>query len=124
MFADLLHFGSGTQAVHYFVWCLVANLGVIQAAAVRFGRRDLQWLEGRKGYVFAALAVVGAPVWFFWIDNEAFLPGLAGGELFAVFAAGFILAILTTRLVAFLMPRIRVLGSAPQGRSRQKEPLV
>ncbi len=124
MFADLFHFGSGTQAVHYFVWCLVANLGVIQAVAARYGRRDLQWFEGRKGYILAVLAVVGGPLWFFWIDDEAFLPGLAGGELFADFTAAFLLAILATRLVAFLLPRIRMFGGAPQERAGQKEPLA
>ena len=124
MFLNLLHFGAGPQAVNYFVLCLGAILGTIQGVAVRYGRSDLIWLEERAGYALCALMVAGSFVWFFLTDQEIFIPGLAGGELFTLFIAALVVAIPLTRVVAFFAARVRTLAAAPGRSPREKEPLV
>ncbi len=120
---DLLHFGTGTQAAHYFIACLVATLGTLQAVAVRYQRCELLWLEGLAGYVLGAVCVAGGLAWFFLTDDEIFTPGLAGAELFAVFGAAFLVAILFARIIAFGLNWLRSL--APVSRTqREKEPLT
>jgi len=124
MFFDLLHFGSGPQAVNYFVFCLAGVLGTIQIVAARYSRFDLLWFEGRLGYAFGALTVVSSFVWFFLTDQEIFIPGLAGGELFTLFVSAFIVAIPTTRVVTFAAARVRAFAVAPKTPAREKEPLI
>jgi hypothetical protein len=124
MFFNLLHFGSVSQAVNYFVFCLAAILGTIQGVAVRYNRSDLLWLDGRGGYLFSALTVAGSFVWFFLTDQEIFIPGLAGGELFTLFVVAFVVAVPVTRMVAFFAARVRALAAAPKTAPREKEPLV
>jgi len=122
LFFDLLHFGDGPQAIHYFIFCFVAILGIIQGVASRYARRDLFWIEGQVGYGLCALLVAGSFVWFFVTDEEIFIPGLAGGELFTIFVAAFVLAVPVTRIVAFALARVRVLAHV-QPTAREKEPL-
>lgn len=126
MFFDLLHFGSGPQAVHYFVLCFVATIGTIQGAAVRYDRRDLIWIYGTGGYVLAVLLFVSSFVWFFLTDEEIFIPGLAGGEFFVIFVAAFFAAVPVVRLVSLLLVRARVVATVPERtpRKREKEPLL
>ena len=124
MFLNLLHFGAGPQAVNYFVLCLGAILGTIQGVAVRYSRSDLIWLQERAGYALSALMVAGSFVWFFLTDQEIFIPGLAGGELFTLFIAALVVAIPLTRVVAFFAARVRTLAVAPGRSPREKEPLV
>ena len=122
MFLNLLHFGAGTQAVNYFVLCFAAILGTIQCVAVRYGRSDLIWLEERAGYALSAVMVAGGFVWFFLTDQEIFIPGLAGGELFTLFVAALLVAIPLTRCVAFFAARVRALAAVPEHAPREKEP--
>lgn len=122
MVFDLLHFGDGPQAIHYFIFCFGAILGIIQGVAVRYSRRDLLWTEGQVGYGLCALLIAGSFVWFFVTDEEIFIPGLAGGELFTIFVAAFIVAIPVTRVVSFALARIRAFA-AVQATTREKEPL-
>ena len=122
MFLDLLHFGAGPQAVNYFVFCLGGILGTIQGVAVRYSRADLGWLEERAGYTLSALMVAGSFVWFFLTDQEIFIPGLAGGELFTLFIAALVVAIPVTRIVAFFAGRMRDLAATPSPSPREKEP--
>jgi hypothetical protein len=124
MFLDLLHFGSGAQAVHYFLFCLGGILGTIQGVAVHYERGDLVWFDGRGGYVFSLLAVAGSFVWFFLTDQDIFVPGLAGGELFALFTAAFVVAVPITRVLAFGAARVRATVAAPKRPAREKEPLL
>lgn len=124
MFLNLLHFGSATQAVNYFAFCLVAILGTIQGVAVHYSRSDLLWFEGRVGYAFSVLTVAGSFIWFFLAEQEIFIPGLAGGELFTLFVAAFVVAIPVTRIVAFITTRMRTLAAAPKAAPREKEPLI
>ena len=122
MFLNLLHFGAGPQAVNYFVFCLAAILGTIQGVAVRYGRSDLVWLEERAGYAWSALLVAGSFVWFFLTDQEIFIPGLAGGELFTLFIAALVVAIPMTRFIAFFAARVRSLAATPARAPQEKEP--
>ncbi len=121
MFLDLLHFGSGGQALDYFLLCLVAILGTVQGVAVRYRRPDLIWLEGAPGYVLSVFLVAGSFVWFFLTDKEIFSPGLAGGELFTLFVVAFVVAVPTTRVVAWLAARVRALN-VPAKRAAQEPP--
>ena len=123
MIFDLLHFGDGPQAINYFIFCLVAILGTLQAVAVRYARGDLVWFEGQGGYGLSALMIVGSFIGFFVTDKEIFIPGLAGGELFTIFVAAFIVAVPITRLVAFAFARIRALTLARTNPS-EKEPSI
>lgn len=119
---DLVHFGDGPQALYYFIFCFAAILGIIQAVAVRYDRRDFVWLKGQRGYALSALLVAGGFIWFFAADQEIFIPGLAGGELFTLFVAAFSVAIPSTRIGAFGLARVRA-GASIRARSREKEPL-
>lgn len=110
---DLLHFGSGVQAIHYWILCLTSILGTIQCAAVRYHRNDLVWINGRGGYVFGLASILAGFAWFFLVDEEAFVPGLAGAELFTVFAAAFVIAVPVTRLFSFGLSRIAIFFPAP-----------
>ncbi len=124
MFFDLLHFGAGAQAIHYFTFCLAAILGTIQGVALRYRRADLLWVDGYLGYTLSALTIAGSFVWFFLTDQEIFIPGLAGGELFTLFVVAFVTAAPLTRLVAFFAARGRALALAPTHAAREKEPLA
>ncbi len=106
---DLLHFGTGNQAWHYLVYCYIAIIGTLQAAATRSNRCDLLWFQGRAAYWFGGLLVAGGTFWFLLFDEEIFIPGLAGGELFAIFATAFILALSSTRFVNLVIIRLRLL---------------
>ena len=123
MFFDLLHFGSGAQAVNYFILCFVGILGTIQGVATRYNRRDLLCLEGNPGYTLSAVMVAGSFVWFFLTDAEAFIPGLAGGEFFTLFVVALVLAVPTTRVIAFAFARIRSFTLTPKS-AREKEPTL
>ena len=124
MFFNLLHFGSGSQAVDYFLLCFAAILGTIQGVAVRYHRDDLRWFGERVGYTFSALAIIGSFVWFFLTAPDIFIPGLAGGELFTLFVAAFVVAVPITRLVAFFAARVRAAALEPKETAREKEPLL
>ena len=120
MFFDLLHFGDGPQAINYFVLCFGAILGTIQTVAVRYARRDLIWLDGTAGYWLGAILVGGSFIWFFVTDQEIFIPGLAGGELFTIFVVAFILAVPTTRMIAFGMARLKAISISPAAPAVEK----
>ena len=124
MFFDLLHFGDGPQAINYFVFCLGAILGTIQMVAVRYARRDLQWFDGSAGSWLGAILVGASFIWFFVTDQEIFIPGLAGGELFTIFVSAFIIAIPLTRIVAWVVARIKTisLGTTARAETKRKEP--
>ena len=124
MLFDLLHFGSGYQAVHYFLFCFMAIIGTLQGVAIRYNRRDLIWIEERGGYVFGVLTVSASFLWFFLTDEEIFIPGLAGGELFILFIAARLAAVPVTRVVHVLLVRARLLTVVPESSAREEEPLT
>jgi hypothetical protein len=121
---ELLHFGTGSQAIHYFVLCLGGTLGIVQAAAVRYDRRDLIWIAERGGYVFSLVMVASSFMWFLRADKEIFIPGLAGGELFVIFIAALLVAVPATRAVNWVLVRLRLLALVPEPNLREKEPLL
>ncbi len=124
MFFDLLHFGDGPQAAHYFVLCFASILGTLQAVAVRYCRQDLIWINGRGGYVFSVVVILASFIWFFLTDEEIFIPGLAGGELFVVFVSALIAAVPITRIINLILIRLRWLEFVTEESSREREPLV
>ena len=135
MFFNLLHFGDGPQAINYFILCFFAILGAIQFVAIRYDRRDLKWLDGQAGSATSILLIVGSFIWFFVTDKEIFIPGLAGGELFALFIVAFILAIPITRMLVFVSLRAQNSFTKVFGKSigsfgirnhkrREKEPTI
>lgn len=98
----MLNFGSGPQALHYFILCFVAILAAIQISATIYHRQDFMWTSSRAGLYLGALAIAAGFIWFFWVDSEIFIPGLAGGEMTAIFVAAFALAVPTARGIAHL----------------------
>ncbi|MCL4394812.1 MAG: hypothetical protein M1482_08440 [Chloroflexi bacterium] len=124
MFLNLLHFGSGAQATDYFVLCFFGILGTLQAVAVRYRREDLLWIDGRPGYFLAAALIAGGYVWYFVVDTEIFIPGLAGGELFTLFATAFAVAIPVTRVAALGFAHVRAPSLAPEREVSDEEPLL
>lgn len=135
MLLDLLHFGEGTQAIHYFVLCFFALLGTLQFVALRYRRRDLMWLDGRIGIALSISLILASFIWFFITDQEIFIPGLAGGELFTIFFLAFLLAVPITRALAFVACQIVAWQHHPQAmrhlrrrwataHPKEKEPIV
>lgn len=136
MFLDLLHFGDGPQAFNYFVLCFFALLGTLQFVALRYHRRDLMWLDGHIGIALSILLILASFVWFFITDQEIFIPGLAGGELFTLFMLAFLLVVPITRMLAFGSNQIGAWQRHPQAmrrllrrrwtasHSKEKEPIV
>lgn len=98
----MLDFGSGTQALHYFILCFVSILSAIEISSTLHRRQDLSWSGSRAGLYLGALAIAACFIWFFWVDSEIFIPGLAGGEMTAIFVAAFALAVPTARGIAYL----------------------
>lgn len=123
MFFDLLHLGSGLQALHYWLLCLFGILGTIQGVATRYQRQDLQWFEGRTGYFFSAIVVAASFIWFFAVDEEAFIPGLAGGELFTLFIVALVAAVPLTRVIAGVVKQTRALVAELQA-AQEEEPTL
>ena len=87
---------------NYFILCFLACLGVLQWSAARHGRLSLSvmgpWGLGRPGLIAGLGLAVAAFGWFFWATPGLFQPGLAGGELSSLFAAGGGCALLVARL--------------------------
>jgi hypothetical protein len=118
MFLDLLHFGDGRQAINYFMLCLFALLGTLQFVALGYHRRDLIWLHGRASVLLSISLIVASFVWFFVTDQEIFIPGLAGGELFTIFILALLLAVPITRLLAFVTSQMMAWQHHPQAMRR------
>lgn len=93
--------------------------------AVRYERRDLIWLDGPAGSWLSAILIGGSFIWFFVTDQEIFIPGLAGGELFTIFVSAFIVAIPITRIIAFAIARVKVISISATARveTKRKEPI-
>jgi hypothetical protein len=87
---------------NYFILCFFAILGTLQWAAARNHKPALSLLGplglGQVGLVVGALLVCGSLAWFFAATPGLFSPGLAGGELSTLFAAGGLSALGVARL--------------------------
>ncbi len=122
MLFDLWHFGDGPQALNYFILCFFAILGTIQFVAIRYNRHDLQWVDGQVGVALSTLLIVSSFIWFFVTDQEIFIPGLAGGELFTLFVIAFVVAIPITRVLAFALAQLSLPHFARN--DKEKEPTI
>jgi hypothetical protein len=91
-----------TITQNYFILCFVAGLGTLQWAAARHHKVGIsllgQWGLGRLGQAVGLLLVGVSFAWFFAVTPGLFSPGLAGGELSTLFAAGGLSALTVARL--------------------------
>ncbi|MGB8647983.1 MAG: hypothetical protein WCF84_22300 [Anaerolineae bacterium] len=94
MIIGILDFGEGLLSLNYLIFCAVASLGTIQIAAGHARLRGLLLFSPAFSRWFGLGLVGAAYAWFFTIQPDLFIPGLAGGELFTLFLIGFVLATL------------------------------
>ncbi|MCK6624134.1 MAG: hypothetical protein L6R45_03040 [Anaerolineae bacterium] len=95
-----------TITQNYFFLCFVAVLGTLQWAAARNRKPAISLLGprglGRVGQSVGAFLICASFSWFFAATPGLFTPGLAGGELSTLFAAGGLSALATARLAGAL----------------------
>lgn len=95
-----------TITQNYFFLCFFAVLGTLQWAAARNHKPAISWLGlwglGRVGQGVGLFLVCASFGWFFTATPGLFTPGLAGGELTTLFAAGGLSALATARLAGAL----------------------
>lgn len=106
----MLNFGTGALAPSYFLFAVLAVLGTLQWVAARYRLIGLALIRGRRrtmwGYLLGIALVGGAFGWFFTAQREAiFRPGLAGAELFTLFAPASLGALALTLLLSTLLQR-------------------
>lgn len=93
----------GKLALEYTFFIFVASCGVLQLAAVHSGLRGLSFFKRPLATnLFSAVAVIGAYVWFFAIENRN-VPGLEGSEQLGNFTLGASLAIVFTLVVSSIL---------------------
>lgn len=94
-------------ALAYFLAVTVVLIGVLQLAAIRWDRPELRWLRSRRRGALFGLALIAAGTGAFYggMQELIFVPGLAGAELFVLFGAGTVTAIIVVRLVAWALSR-------------------
>ncbi|MGE5141231.1 MAG: hypothetical protein ACM3JD_17320, partial [Rudaea sp.] len=106
MVIGILYFGEGTLAIGYLLFCALASLGILQIVASRTRLVGLSIVPppftGWLGAVIVALAYGG----FFYLQPDLFIPGLAGGELFILCLAGFVIALCLTLGLGILSSRL------------------
>ncbi len=103
--SGLLHFTSTTLTLAYFATCFLAGLGALQIVAAREGLAGLAWpRSSRTAYGLGTILIVLSIGWFFTTQHELiFQPGLAGSELFIVFALAAGMALVVTLALAHLL---------------------
>ena len=103
----------GWLEIQYFLLVFVASCGVLQGVFTYRRVAGLQFFRSSAlGYAFAAIAFVGAFVWFFFGDNRNTLPVLEGSQQTGMFFAGSSAAILFTFTLSSLINRGRIVGRA------------
>jgi hypothetical protein len=104
-FFGLLMWGEGTITPHYLIFCFLGSLGALQFVAGKYRRRDLTPFPFHFARWGGAALVGLAFLWFFTVEPDIYIPGLAGGE-FVVFAlSGFASAVLSCKGAAALARR-------------------
>lgn len=95
---------------NYFLLAFLTCLGTLQWIAARRGRPGLSllgpWGLGWPGAILGMGCVVSSFGWFFLSTPGLFEPGLAGGELSTLFAAGGGCALVLARLAGALWQKI------------------
>ncbi|HID87077.1 MAG TPA: hypothetical protein EYP55_06810 [Anaerolineae bacterium] len=107
----MLNFGTGALAPSYLLFAFLAVLGTLQLVATRHRLIGLSLIGERRqpiwGYLLGTALVGGAFGWFFTARWEEILrPGLAGAELFTLFALASLGALGLTLLLASLRQRL------------------
>ncbi len=96
----MLHFFPDGMLERYLLFSWLSVFGVLQLIAAHFriaglsipGRHRWQW-----GYPLGSILLGAAYFWFFGrVQHLIFVPGLAGTELFTIFATSTVLALGTT----------------------------
>ncbi|MFN8458213.1 MAG: hypothetical protein U0401_26775 [Anaerolineae bacterium] len=99
-----------TIVQNYFLLAFLTCLGTLQWVAGRRGQLSLSllgpWGLGRMGVLAGWVGIIGSFAWFFRSTPGLFAPGLAGGELSALFAAGGGCALVITRLAGACWQKI------------------
>lgn len=103
----------GWLEIQYFLLVFVASCGVLQGVFTYRRVAGLQFFcSSALGYAFAAIAFVGAFVWFFSGGDRNTLPVLEGSQQTGMFIAGSVAAILFTFSLSSLINRGRIVGRA------------
>ncbi len=106
MVIGILNFGEGSLAVNYLIFATVASLGVLQFVAGRGRLVGLMPLPAKPSMWLGLALIIGAYGWFFTIQPDFLIPGLAGGELFTLFLIGFLLALLIAGALGMVAQRV------------------
>ena len=107
-------------ALEYTLFIFVTSCGVLQLAAAHSGLRGLSFFKRPQwANLFGAIAVIGAYVWFFTVENRN-VPGLEGSQQLGYFTLGASLAIVFTLVVSSLL-RARI--NPPQTEGGQEQGL-
>jgi hypothetical protein len=101
----LLMWGEGNLTPNYILFCALGSFGALQFVAGTYARRDLTPFRPPLAQVVGAALVVFAFVWFFAVQPDLFIPGLAGGEFVVYSGIGFLGAYGFARFVAWLANR-------------------
>src|SRR5262245_41050 len=95
---------------NYFILSFLACLGILQWSAARHRRLSLSvlgpWGLGRVGKIIGLSLALAGFGWVLWATPGLFQPGLAGGELSSLFAAGGGCALLVARLAGLAWEKI------------------
>ena len=108
MVIGILNFGEGLLGLHYLIFCTAASLGALQLVAAHARLVGLMFLPAPATRWLGALLAVGAFAWFFTVQPDLFIPGLAGGEFFTLFFLGFGGALVIALGLSVLANRVRV----------------
>lgn len=118
----ILNFGEGLLALNYLIFTTTASLGVIQFVASRGRLLGLMLFPPRVSRWVGLLLLTGSYAWFFAVQPDLFIPGLAGGEFFTLFLLGFLLASTISAALGIIATR---LSGLPVTRARRiREPVA
>lgn len=105
-FFGLLMWGEGNLTPNYILFCVLGSLGSLQVVAGTYARHDLTPFSPRVAQGIGVLLEIFAFIWFFRIQPDLFIPGLAGGEFVVYSFGGFVGAFVFARATAFLGARV------------------
>jgi dienelactone hydrolase len=128
----VLYFVSAELTLGYWLFAFLSALGALQWVAARYRFGGLAFLDCSisrvRGYVLAALLIVGGAAGFFLSQWGAiFAPGPAGSELAVLFATSAISALAVTLILAPLLERWRRgagRGLGPEGTGDGGQPVT
>lgn len=112
--------GEGNLTPNYILFCIFGAFGALQFVAGKYARYDLTPFPSPLGQWVGIAFLVFAFVWFFTIQPDLFIPGLAGGEFVVYSLAGFSIAYVISRFSAWLAMRVAA-GRARALAARERE---